>query len=49
MRGQLLAWQDPKRRASKRQKVLLDLMRLVEAQPRLRKLLPAKVVRKLAD
>ena len=47
--GKLLAWQDPKRRASKRQKDLLDLMRLVEAQPRLRKLLPTEVVKKLAD
>ena len=49
LRGKLLAWQDPKRRASKRQKDLLDLMRLVEAQPRLLKLLPAEVVKKLAD
>ena len=49
LRGKLLAWQDPRRRASKRQKDLLDLMRLVEAQPRLRKLLPAEVVKKLAD
>ena len=49
LRGKLLAWQDPKRRASKRQKDLLDLMRLVEANPRLRKLLPAEVVEKMAD
>ena len=49
LRGKLLAWQDPKRRASKRQKDLLDLMRLVEAHPRLRKLVPAEVVEKLAD
>ena len=49
LRGKLLAWHDPRRRASKRQKDLLDLMRLVEAQPRLLKLLPAEVVKKLAD
>jgi hypothetical protein len=44
----LLAYQDPHRRASKRQKDLLDIMRLVEAQPKLRKLLPAGIAKKLA-
>ena len=48
LRGKLLAYEDPQRRASKRQKDLLDIMRLVEAHPKLRKLLPASVVKKLA-
>jgi hypothetical protein len=47
--GKLLAYQDPRRRASKRQKDLLDLMRLVERHPKLRKLLPASVVKKMAE
>ncbi len=45
----LLAYQDPQRRASKRQKDLLDIMRLVEAHPKLNKLLPAAVSKKLAE
>ena len=49
LRGKLLAWQDPKRRASKRQKDLLDIMRLVEAHPRLRKLLPAGLAKRIKD
>jgi hypothetical protein len=48
LRGKLLAYQDPQRRASKRQKDLLDIMRLVEAHPKLRKLLPAAVSKKMA-
>jgi len=47
LRGKILAWQDPERRASKRQKDLLDVMRLVEAHPKLRKLLPAALVKKI--
>ena len=35
------------RRASKRQKDLLDIMRLVEAHPKLRKLLPADLAKKI--
>ncbi|HEX7569413.1 MAG TPA: hypothetical protein VF492_02805 [Verrucomicrobiae bacterium] len=46
---QLLAYQDPQRRASKRQKDLLDIMRLGESHPKLRKLLPAAVAKKLAE
>ena len=49
LHGKLLAYQDPERRASKRQKDLLDIMRLVEAHPKLRKLLPAAVQKKLAE
>ena len=47
LRGKVLAWRDPERRASKRQKDLLDIMRLVEAHPKLRKLLPADVAKKI--
>jgi hypothetical protein len=47
LRGKILAWQDPERRASKRQKDLLDIMRLVEAQPKLRKLLPSDLAKKI--
>jgi len=49
LRGKILAWQDPERRASKRQKDLLDIMRLIEAHPKLRKLLPAVVVKKIKE
>jgi len=47
LRGKILAWQDSERRACKRQKDLLDIMRLVEAHPKLRKLLPAVLVWKI--
>ena len=47
LRGKILAWQDPERRASKRQKDLLDIMRLVEAHPKLRKLLPADLAKRI--
>ena len=49
LRGKILAWQDAKRRASKRQKDLLDIMRLVEAHPKLHKLLPAELAKKIAE
>ena len=48
LHGKILAWQDTERRASKRQKDLLDIMRLVEAHPKLRKLLPSDLVKKMA-
>ena len=47
--GKLLAYSDKERRASKRQKDLTDILRLVEAHPKLRKLLPADVARKIED
>ena len=47
LRGKILAYQDPERRASKRQKDLLDIMRLVEAHPKLHKLLPAELAAKI--
>jgi Nucleotidyl transferase AbiEii toxin, Type IV TA system len=49
LRGKILAWQDTKRRASKRQKDLLDIMRLVEAHPTLRKRLPADLAKKIKE
>jgi hypothetical protein len=47
--GKLLAYRDKERRASKRQKDLTDIMRLVEAHPKLKKLLPADVAKKIKD
>jgi hypothetical protein len=47
LRGKILAYQDPERRASKRQKDLLDIMRLVEAHPKLKKLLPSALAKNL--
>ena len=38
--GKVRAWSDPERRASKRQKDLLDITRLVEAHPTLWPRLP---------
>ena len=49
LRGKLLAYQDSRRRASKRLKDLLDIMRLVEAYPKLRKKLPAAVAKKIVE
>ena len=43
------AWQDPERRASKRQKDLLDILRLAEANPKLKKLPPSEVARKIQE
>ncbi|MGH7392757.1 MAG: hypothetical protein ACREM3_25375 [Candidatus Rokuibacteriota bacterium] len=47
MQGKLWAVQDPGRRASKRQKDLADIARLIEAYPRLRAQIPADVLTKL--
>ena len=49
LRGKILAYQDPEHRASKRQKDLLDIMRLVEAHPKLKKLLPAELAKKIKE
>ena len=49
LRGKILACQDPEHRASKRQKDLLDIMRLVEAYPKLKKLLPADLAKKVSE
>ncbi len=47
LQGKVLAYRDPTRRATKRQKDLLDIMRLVESHPKLKKLLPVDLVKKL--
>ncbi len=47
LQGKILAWRDSQRRASKRQKDLLDIMRLVEAHSDLSDRLPADVAAKL--
>jgi len=46
--GKIAAWSDRRRRPSKRQKDLLDVMRLVESHPRLRDRLPT-VLRERID
>jgi len=47
LQGKILAYRDATRRPSKRQKDLMDIMRLVEAHPKLAKLLPADVAKKI--
>lgn len=47
LRGKVWAAQDPERRASKRQKDLADIARLIEAFPELRAQVPADVSAKL--
>jgi len=46
--GKLLAWRDPRRRPSKRQKDWLDIMRLVEAHRHLKPTLPPDALPRLA-
>jgi hypothetical protein len=47
--GKIAAYSDSKRRASKRQKDLLDIMRLVEAHPELKDGLPKEIQDQLPD
>jgi hypothetical protein len=47
LKGKLEAYSDKERRASKRQKDLLDIARLLEAHPELRAQVPADVLEKL--
>ena len=47
LRGKVWAAQDPTRRASKRQKDLADIARLLESYPRLRNQVPADVLTRL--
>ena len=47
LHGKILAWRDAQRRPSKRQKDLLDIIRLVEAHPEITHLLPADVAERL--
>ena len=46
-RGKVWAWQDSQRRLSKRKKDELDLIRIAEARPDLRHLIPREVVKQL--
>jgi hypothetical protein len=45
--GKIAAWRDQRRRPSKRQKDLLDIMRLVESHPELRADLPSELAEKM--
>jgi len=47
LQGKLLAWRDSQRRPSKRQKDLLDIMRLVESHPEITRLLPPDVAERI--
>lgn len=47
LRGKIWAAEDPKRRPSKRQKDLSDILRMIEARPGLADLVPAGLKRKL--
>lgn len=49
LQGKILAWRDSKRRRSKRQKDLLDIIRLVEAHPEIASLLPADLAERLRE
>lgn len=45
--GKVVAWGDQDRRASKRQKDLLDIMRLIESHPELKEVLPAALLARI--
>ncbi len=47
VRGKVWVWQDRQRRSTKRKKDELDLMRIGEAHPQLRRLIPAEIVKQL--
>jgi hypothetical protein len=47
VRGKVWAWQDEQRRSTKRKKDELDLMRIAEAHPELRRVIPAEIVKQL--
>jgi acetolactate synthase regulatory subunit len=47
VRGKVWAWQDEQRRSTKRKKDELDLMRIAEAHPELRPLIPAEIIKQL--
>ncbi len=47
LRGRVWAAQDPSRRPGKRRKDLLDIERLVEADPRLRELVPEEILERI--
>ncbi len=47
LKGKTLTYKDERRRPSKRQKYLLDIMRLVESHPELAAKLPTDILEKL--
>ena len=47
VRGKVWAWQDEQRTSTKRKKDALDLMRIAEAHPKSRGLIPAEIVTQL--
>lgn len=49
VQGKLWAWKDEKRRPTKRKKDELDLMRLLEAYPELRSLMPEEISNQIPD
>ncbi len=49
LRGKIKAWREPERRASKRQKDFVDILRLLESHPELQKLLPEDVAAKVNE
>ena len=49
IRGKIWAWSDEKRRPTKRKKDELDLMRILEAYPGTRKLMPREIVEQVPE
>jgi len=49
VRGKVWAWSDPKRRLSKRKKDELDLIRIAEKYPEVRKLMPPAITNQLEN
>lgn len=49
LRGKVKAWSEPSRRASKRQKDLTDILRLVEAHPELRDRVPEDIRQRMDE
>jgi hypothetical protein len=49
LRGKVWAASDPNRRASKRQKDLADIARLLEEHPGLRELVPQAILHRLIE
>jgi hypothetical protein len=47
IRGKVWAWQDARRRLSKRKKDELDLLRIAESHPKLRHLIPEEITKQL--
>ena len=47
VRGKVWAWSDPNHRATKRKKDELDLLRIAEAHPHMRGLIPAEITAQL--